>query len=258
MKRPALLLVPLLSFISACAVSVDAPPRFVTIGKRISGSPIAHLPALESQETLVPLPVPGYLDAVVALPNGARAPRPVLVAGHGNRDDPGGHCEYWSRITDRRAFVLCPRGTPRPDGGGFTHGKELAGEIDAGLGALAARYAAWVDRGPVVYGGYSQGSYVGTGVVMRNPALFPRVILIEGNGAWNEKKFAEAGGQRVLFACGTPGCEKGGLAVAARLQKAGVAARVEHSLGAGHTLGGAVEASVKESFTWVTAGDPRW
>jgi predicted esterase len=161
-------------------------------------------------------------------------------------------------MTSGRAFILCPRGTPRPDGAGFTHGNELADEIDAGLGALAARYGEWVDRGPVVYAGYSQGSYVGTGVVMKKPGFFSRVILIEGNGAWNEKKFAQAGGQRVLFACGTPGCEKGGRAVAARLEKAGVRARVVNSPGAGHTLGGAVEESVRASFAWVVEGDPRW
>jgi predicted esterase len=233
------------------------PPSFPPAAPPSAPAP-GRAPGPASDDPMVPLPVPGFGDAVVSVPRGARGPKPVMVVAHGNRDDPGGHCGYWREKVGDRGFILCPRGVARADGQGFTHGKELASEIDAGLAALRGRYGFLVDPGPMIYAGYSQGAYLGSAVVMRSPARFSRVVLIEGNGGWNEQAFAKGGGQRVLFACGQASCLKGAEPIVARFERANVASKVVYSPGAGHTLGGEVEKSVKAEWSWLVAGDPRW
>jgi predicted esterase len=212
---------------------------------------------------LVPLPVPGFGAAVVSLPLPLRGPRPVMVVTHGNNDHPQSHCETWRRMVLDRGFILCPRGIQRPGTSAadptFTHGKEMGSEIEAGLSALRARYGAFVDPGPMIYMGFSQGAGLGPGFVMKNPARFPRAVMIEGgSGGWNEQAFAKAGGQRVLFACGQAGCVNSAKPVSARFERAKVASSVAYARGAGHVYGGAVADAIKAEWAWLVEGDPRW
>ena len=210
----------------------------------------------------MPLAVPGFGEAMVSLPLGARGPKPVVVVAHGNHDDPGSHCNAWREIVGNSGFVLCPRGTLRTDSKpgevSYTHGKELPAEIEAGVAALHARYGALVDPGPMIYVGFSQGAYLGSIVVSRDPAHFSRVVLIEGNGGWNEKTFAKSGGQRVLFACGRASCVKSAQPFVSRFEHAGVRSKVVYGEGAGHTYGGAVGDALKAQWPWVIEGDRRW
>jgi hypothetical protein len=229
-------------------------------------------PVLAAPGPLVALDVEGWAPAVVSLPLGATSPRPVVLATHGNYDRPEWQCEVWRGIIGNRAFILCPRGISRPDSPSaddvrftYVNNKELEKEIDAGLSALGARYAAWIDRGPILYTGFSLGAIMGVAIGSRGtgPERYPRMVLVEGGhdkwSAANVKAFTAPGGaRRILFACGQPGCAQVARRAATQLEKAGVAARVVHGEGVGHSYDGPVAAQVKASLEWVIEGDARW
>jgi predicted esterase len=131
--------------------------------------------------------------------------------------------------------------------------------------ALRERYHAHLDASQVVYTGFSQGAIHGSQVIVSNPDVFPRAALVEGgNGFFNEwsmhaaKKYKAGGGQRVLFACGSPACVRTAERCAGYLKKAGVEARVVHAEGAGHSYGPPMDEELRTSFEWLVAGDPRW
>ena len=237
-----------------------APPAAVFDA---SLAPPAHA-RLASLEPLVPLAVPGYGDAVVSLPLGATGPKPVLIAVHGNYDRPEWQCATWRAILGNRGFILCPRGvarkdSPSPDDVRFTYERGFYAEVDAALAALRSGHADFVDPGPMMYAGFSLGAILGVSYVLRDPARFPRVVLIEGGeGGWGEKKFADAGGQRVLWGCGQAGCVGGAKALAARFERVKVPSHVVYGKGEGHGYTGAVADEIKKELDWLLDGDPRW
>jgi predicted esterase len=215
------------------------------------------------------LPVEGHLDAVVAVPVGALAPRPVLVATHGAGGSPEEHCGHWHRLLGSRAFILCPRGVAlnaavEPAGGQYFYDghPKLAREIRPALTALTQRFAGLVDARGAVYVGFSQGATMGALALPLLPGLFSRALLIEGGDAeWDRRAariFRAEGGVRVLFACGRSRCAENARRSAGYLEKERVEARVLHAEGAGHTYGGPVEQLVRGSFEWLVADDPRW
>jgi len=223
----------------------------------------------------VRLSVPGFQSAVVAWPDRAAGPNadklPLLVAAHGSYDQPEWNCEVFKQVAAGRGAVLCPRGKLRwdtptepsmlrfyfPSTGGW-----LGREIEAGLAALRQAEPSRVADGPVVYIGFSQGAIFGAPLVITKPALFPRVILVEGgHDAWTNdsaRRFARGGGLRVLFACGRASCEQSALRAARALQGAGVAVRVVAAANQGHTYDGGVQAAIAAAFAWVVEGDSRF
>jgi predicted esterase len=229
----------------------------------------AGLAPIPDQPLFTSLQVPGFPDAVVALPNGATTPRPVLVVIHGSGDRPDWNCDAWRHITSDRGFVLCPRGyyVPRESGPGddrrYTHegGAYLRRHIDAALAALASRFAGYVDLDRPVLAGFSLGATEVADVASGAPARFPRVAELEGSqSVWTEAKvrtFAAGGGQRVLFGCGSSWCLPRAKAQAARLQRGQVEARVVHA-SVGHSIDRPLQEAIMEEIGWFLAGDPRW
>jgi hypothetical protein len=225
-------------------------------------------PPLESDPLIVPLAVAGYSDAVIAVPLGARSPRPVVVATHGLWDFPEGLCDNWRWIVGDRAWVLCPRGEPRPDKTfRYRSGPALAQEIDAGIQALSDRYPGYVDAGARTYAGFSLGAILGVWIVVHDPSHYPRAILTEGG----EDRFTDAaattyargGGQRVLFACGLKGRVDGATRAARRLERAGVSAHVVlGKLPATgqfiHWYNGPVAEETRAQLPWLFEGDAMW
>jgi len=257
---------------SAAATTTPAPAPPAT-QPRVPAAPEparapAPLPALHADDPIVPLPVEGFADAVVSVPQGATSPRPVVVAAHGKWDPPDGLCDDQRWIFGDHAWVVCPRGQPTPDGKTrFTSADALEREIDADLRALAARYPGYVDERAMLYTGFSLGAILGVHVIARDPARFPRAVLIEGgDDQWTRAlaaKYAAGGGQRVFFACGlrarVPAAER----AARLLEKAGVGARVV--LGklpeTGqfiHWYNGPIAAETVAAEPWLFEGDPRW
>jgi hypothetical protein len=62
----------------------------------------------------------------------------------------------------------------------------------------------------------------------------------------------------VLFACGRRVCADPARRSAAHLERAGVAARLVDTSGAGHTNGGAVREGLVEALPWLLEGDERY
>jgi predicted esterase len=203
--------------------------------------------------------VPGFLPALLFVPAGKEA-RPLVVAAHGAGGSPEWECEYWSRLLERRSFVLCLRGTSMGKAGGYYYKNEhaLAAELVAAERALRASEPR-VAEGGGMYAGFSQGASFGSAVIARHGASFPRLALIEGFERWNiprARAFAKAGGQRVLFACGTKECNAAASESARWLQKSGVEARVEFAVGAGHTPLDSVQERVQAALPWLLAPAP--
>jgi hypothetical protein len=228
----------------------------------------ALLTPLANDPPFISLPVPGFLDAVVSVPLGARSRRPVVVATHGLWDFPEGLCDNWRWIVSDRAWVLCPRGEGRPNKSfHYRSGPELAREIEAGIRALDERYPGYVDTGPRLYSGFSLGAILGVWVVVHDPAHYPRAVLTEGGedrftGA-AASEYARGGGERVLFACGLKFRVQPASRAAERLRHAGVPARVV--LGqlpeTGqfiHWYNGPVAAETKAQLDWLFEDDGRW
>jgi hypothetical protein len=243
-------------------------PDAVAPGGEFDAQPPDQPPPLESIPPIVPLEVPGFSDAVISVPLGARSPRPVLVATHGLWDFPEGLCDNWRWILGNRAWVLCPRGTPMPDKTfHYKSGPALAKEIDAGIQALDQRYPGYVDTGPRAYTGFSLGAILGVWIVTHDPAHYPRAVLTEGG----EDRFTDAaisayahgGGQRVLFACGLKGRVDAATHAARRLEHAGVPARVvlgklPNTGQFIHWYNGPVAEETKGQLDWLFGDDARW
>ncbi len=224
----------------------------------------AELPPLTSPRPIIALPVPGFGDAVVSLPRGARVRRPILLAVHGNYDTPDYQCATWRRVVGDRGFVLCPRGIARRDSPGpndvrYTFEGKLNAELDAALAALHERYGDWIDPGPMSYLGFSLGAILARGYVMRTPERFDRLVLIEGGAkGWNANALAKAGAARVLFACGQSACVQSARTAAKGFERAGVPNKTVFGKGAGHSYDGPVAAAIEAEWEWLTAGDSRW
>jgi predicted esterase len=216
----------------------------------------------------VPLAVDGFPDAVISVPLGATSPRPVVVATHGMWDFPEGLCDDQRWIFHDQAWVVCPRGRPMPDKTFRYDGADaLAREIDADVRALVARYPGYVDDSAMLYTGFSLGAILGPAIIVRQPARFPRAVLIEGGeDRWTPAlaaKYAKGGGQRVLFACGLRGRVPGAERAAAMLEHAGVGARAV--LGkppdAGqfmHWYNGPIAEETRVAEPWLFDTDARW
>jgi predicted esterase len=207
------------------------------------------------------LEVPGFLPAVLVVPNGVGT-RPLVVAAHGAGGAPEWECDYWARLTAEQAFVLCLRGTrisPRA-GFYFRNHLELDAELTAALAAARLRFPR-IAPNSGIYAGFSQGASMGALIVDRHAAELPYVVLIEGFQQWNVllgRAFAKRGGKAVLFACGTRECANTAEASVQALQRAGPRARAEYATGAGHTPAGQVEGLVASGLPWLLEDDAAW
>jgi dienelactone hydrolase len=220
----------------------------------------------------IELPIEGFLPAVVVVPPGAAAPRPVVVVTHGAGGRPEPHCARYLEIVGRRAFLVCTRGRemdkalPPEERGYFYDGhKELGREVRSALAALRARFGARVAEGGAVFAGYSQGASMGLLFLHEKAefaALFAAALFVEGGAAdWNialSRRMKESGLARVAIVCGQRSCHEDAKQAKRWIDEGGLEARLLHAPGAGHTYGGAVAPLVEEAFAWLVDGDARW
>lgn len=215
---------------------------------------------------LMTLAVPSFEESFVSIPLGSTNPRPVMIGVHGMRDQPDWSCGEWRGVTDSYPFILCPHGQPIPGAASagltFTSAALAGEEIEAGLTALRARFGARVAEGPLVYAGFSRGAFVGVPLLLAHPERFPRAVLGEGGqSAWTEdaaKRYAAGGGKRVLFVCTTLTCEEATRPAMARLERAGVKAKMASAGNIGHWFDGRVVEAIKPAWPWLVEGDPRF
>ena len=211
-------------------------------------------------------------DAKVDVPLGAREPRPLVVAVHGNFDRPEWTCSVWGEVTSGFPFVVCPRGAKRKDAPGedrwtYAGSGSVSREIELTLAATRARWGAHVLEGPVVYAGFSLGAILGVSIVSANPARFPRVILVEGgHDGWTDAraqavgKGARAAGltPRVLFVCAQSGCVGDATPAKRTLLRHGVEAEIVSAGNVGHRYDGPVAAMARGKLAWMVEGLPGW
>lgn len=209
------------------------------------------------------LHVPGFQPALVSLPASTHPGAPVIVVAHGAGGTPDWHCELWRELTQAGSYLLCLAGTrmianpARPSGYYFKDHHALEAEAWAALDALEQQFPD-ADTETPSYAGYSQGATMGALMLAGHGDRFQRVALIEGGfDQWNlaiAAQFAAAGARRVLFVCGRSSCERGALRSAAWLEQSGVATRVEHAVGAGHTPADEVAERLARSLPWLLEG----
>jgi hypothetical protein len=225
------------------------------------------LQPLLGEAPLMPLVVPEHGDAIVSVPIGATESRPVVLALHGNFDRPEWQCNVWREVTKGYAFVVCPRGVARrdaPSQNRWTYGKpaDVRHEIDAALAALQVRFGDYVAPGPIIYAGFSLGAILGVGLVADDADRFPRAVLIEGGQSnWSQaraKAYADAGGKRVLFACGQRSCKTESKGPEKLLGRLGVETRSVYGGEVGHTYDGPVAEQISQALPWLVSDDPRW
>ena len=170
-------------------------------------------PALEGAP-LVRLEFEGGGYALAALPIGARDKRIVVVGVHGAGDRADWSCSEWQAVTAGWAFVVCPVGVPHPAyPNTFVWGsaEQIAKSADRAVQALRARYGTWVDDGPLVYGGWSQGATLASQVIASRPGTYDRAVLVEvGHTAIDASQVAAglaAGGvKRAVVSCSSWPC----------------------------------------------------
>jgi predicted esterase len=248
------------------------------------------------------MPVAGFAHAVFVSPVGATKPMPLVVAVLGIGDTPESQCAVWRELVGKRAFVICPRFTPHyvpaqapepnpaavgqgllgllglqgdtapeadPNSGavvqsGFrpTEVPEVEREIDAAIAAARKIFPKYIASGPALYVGFSRGAFLGASLVAKNPAKYPRAIMIEGGqSSWTDAvaaTYAKGGGKRVLFACGQPACVSESEPASQLLVRAKVATRIVHGEGEGHNYKGPVKEQIRAALTWVTEDDAVW
>jgi predicted esterase len=210
---------------------------------------------------LVALPVPGFLDAVLALPTEKRA-KPLAIATHGAGGGPEWPCDAWARRLAGERIVLCPRGKAisQRENYGFYYPdhRALEAELLAAVAASKAALGARLADGPVLYTGYSQGAAMGSLALADHGGDYPYLILTEGGfkewSAQSARRFKQSGGQRVLFVCGGRGCRDQALKSARILDAAGIGTRVEYVAHGGHTDDGAVGERLDATFRWALEG----
>ena len=203
----------LLAALVACSGCKHAARRHADAASSSGAVAAPLLAPLAATSWLVDLDVPGFGQAKVAVPVGARGPRPIVIALHGVADRPEWACGAFRGIAGPAPFVLCPRGVQRADlpasdaRYSFGSADDTARELRATLTELKRQYGAYVAPGPVIFAGFEVGADLVVAIARQEPVFFSRLVLIEAStGTWPPSHaaiFGRQGGARVLFAGGS-------------------------------------------------------
>ena len=205
--------------------------------------------------------VPDHAPALLAVPLGAKSPRPLLIALHGDNDRPEWTCGSYRHIAPR-AFILCPTGIARADRFTLRDTPTTRGELRALLPAIKARFGPHLAKGSVVLAGIGPSVQQAIQIALEEPAFFSRLVLVDG--ALDEltrgrvQRFATAGGKAVLAVC-TPasGCRAGAVDRQRVFEHAGVDARML-APDRGQGLDGEVTSLLAREWPSFVRGEPPW
>ena len=235
-----------------------------TVGKgRNTANSQSVLPPLSGHEWLETLELGSGHQAVVAIPLGAREPRPVVVGVHGAGDRAEWACGGYRNATGAHAFIICPQGLPRGDGKFSTASVErLAKDIELAVQKTREAFGAYVASGPPTYSGFSLGAIRGVHVVAPQGKEFPRVLLVEGGARElsprSVESFVATGGERVLLLCAAARCDESLHSAARAIERKGARARVVAAGTGRHNLDGTMMRRIAQNWAWLVEGDPRW
>jgi predicted esterase len=204
----------------------------------------------------------GQDTTVVTPPVGATTPRPLVLGIHGAGDRPEWSCGGWRLASQVSAFVACPRGSPHgQDRFAWTSSRQLGQRAEAAIAKTRARFGAYVDPGPMIYAGFSQGATLAEPLLREQAARFPIAILAEGGYQLsNSRSFArayrEAGGRRLVLVCGTPACFRSARSALKVLQGAGLETLVVGDEKAGHNLNQRMQNALQAAWPKISAPLP--
>lgn len=237
------------AFALAACSSKRAPPKPGELGQ------------LTASSWLVPLEVPGFGEARVAVPLGARVAKPVLIALHGDADRPEWPCGSYRGVVGQRGFVLCPRGEARPDGRfAFSSYEHAAAALRAAMPLVKSRFAGHVAGGEVVLAATGPSVEFALRLAVEEPKFFSRLLLVDGSTrrltAAAASRFGDMGGKRVLVVCGR-GCDDDAEDRALALRPSGVESRFVR-MNKGQGLDAEAVARIRQEWSWLTADDKRW
>jgi hypothetical protein len=231
-----------------------------TVGSAASAS--VALAPLAAPSWLVALEVDKFAPAKVAVPLGARRPRPIVVALHGDDDRPEWTCGSY-RHASPRSFVLCPSGVAR-EGGRFGLGsiESTKLELRALLPALKARFGSHAAKGSVVLAALGPSVEQAIDLALEEPSFFARLLLIDGSlshlSSGVVERFAAAGGRRVFVICSKgSACESDAGERVASLERAGVETKLAKPE-RGRGLDAEITALVAREWPWFIRDDPRF
>jgi predicted esterase len=227
----------------------------------VPNAPVGLPPLGEGDAWLDTVTLDDGSQANVALPLGATSPRPLVVGVHGSGDRPDWSCAEWANVVDSYAFVVCPHGSAF--GGGFAWStiEQLDKRVISAITAVRAKYGAYVDGGPAIYAGFSQGANLAPYIVRNHADVFPMIALDEGGYAQAYDfglTFAHGGGKRALLSCSTFRCETDFTASERTLAKSGVDVRVSKLGAFGHTMNQRATSALHEQWKWLVRDDARW
>lgn len=213
------------------------------------------LTPLAASSWIQDLPVPGFGAAKVALPLGTVQPRRVIVALHGGFDRPEWQCGHWAAISGGHAFVLCPQGVAKAGRFTWSSADKTAAELRAALKALKQRHGDYVAPGSVVLAGYGPGADHALLVAKQEPSFFSALALIEGGtkdfSSTLAAGYRQRGGQRMLFLCAHPGCEKDAERAHLLSMRAGVDAKLVHMPTEQKLMSPKVVRALASNYAWL-------
>lgn len=206
----------------------------------------------------------GY--AYAALPIGAREKRIVVVGVHGAGDRPDWSCSEWQAVTAGWAFVVCPVGVRHPtDPNAFVWGsaESIASNADKAVRALRARYGAWMDDGPLVYGGWSQGGTLAAQVISSRKGVYDRAVLVEvGHTPLDASQvvaaFSAGGVKRAVVSCSSWKCRTFAKDFEGAARRRNLPVRTNDVGNRGHWFDEPVFRTLGPTFVWMFEEDRRY
>ncbi|MBX3226222.1 MAG: hypothetical protein KIT84_28380 [Labilithrix sp.] len=201
---------------------------------------------------------------VVAVPVGARAPRPIMIALHGGSDHPEWACAAWRGITSAYPFVVCPRGVGATNALAWSGPADTRARVDRAVAATRARFGDWVrPTTTLVLVGFSMGATQTALLAQSEPKRYPRVTLAESAYAPEPAlafaaPWARGGGERAIFLCTTDGCEatyrNAARNVAAQRSRARLVIAGTHA----HGMWDQVVRAMRRDWPWLVEGAEGW
>ena len=198
-------------------------------------------------------------DVALAPPVGATSPRRLVIGVHGAGDRADWSCGGWRLACQAAELVACPQGSKTgPQTFAWASASSLETRVEDALSAARERYGEYIDQGPMIYAGFSQGATLAEPFLRKNAARFPIAILAEGGyrtvqNASFANAYKMAGGHRIVLVCGTSGCFSNAAGAQRILERAGLEVLVVGDAKAGHNLNDRMQKALQSAWPRIAA-----
>lgn len=237
------------------------------IGSDANDSPsplVETLAPLTDATWLEPLDLGDGDSAVVAVPLGATEPRPLMLGVHGAGDRPEWACGGWRLANHAYPFIVCPRGSPLSSTAYAWRSSEQIERVSLkAINAVKKRFGKYVNDGPYVYAGFSQGATAAPPFLLKHAAEFPTIIFAEG--AYDSvaspdfaRQLKRGGVHTLILVCGTGHCVQKANAGRAHLERAGLNVFIGGDPRSGHNLNAPMQQALAAAWPTWFANDSAW